>query len=123
MRVGVGWGLSDEVPPTLIPCPARFQTCGLGAILFGRRSDLIRTISSGNAAQTLERTLKQAGDNLTRENVIKQALSLSMPLSMLYPNIDVQRSAKDSFPIDKLQLIQLTGSRYGAFGSLIAAGR
>lgn len=76
-----------------------------------------------SAAQTLVQTLKQAGDSLSRENVMKQALNLKMNLPMLYPGIDVQTSATDSYPIDKLQLIQFNGSRYEPFGSLIAAGR
>ncbi|WP_052319376.1 ABC transporter substrate-binding protein [Burkholderia sp. A9] len=72
-------------------------------------------------AQTLVQTLKQAGDNLTRENVMRQALSLNVTLPMLQPGINVQTSPTDAYPIKKLQLMQFNGTRYelmaGVFGS------
>lgn len=71
-----------------------------------------------SAAQTLVQTLKQAGDNLTRENVMKQALSLDFTLPMLYQGIEVKTSASDAYPIEKLQLIQFNGTRYEPIGSL-----
>ena len=71
-----------------------------------------------SAAQTLVQTLKQAGDNLTRENVMKQALSLSMTLPMLYPGIEVKTGPSDFFPIEKMQLIRFNGTRYEPVGSL-----
>lgn len=71
-----------------------------------------------SAAQTLVQTLKQAGDNLTRENVMRQALNLNMTLPMLYPGVEVKTGAGDSYPIEKLQLIQFNGSRYEPLGEL-----
>jgi ABC-type branched-subunit amino acid transport system substrate-binding protein len=74
-----------------------------------------------SAAQTLVQTLKQCGDNLTHENVMKQALNLNLPLPMLQPGITVQTSPTDAYPIEKLRLIQFNGTRYepigGVFGS------
>lgn len=71
-----------------------------------------------SAAQTLVQTLKQAGDSLTRENLMKQALNLNMTLPMLYPGIEVKTSATDAYPIEKLQLIQFNGTRYEPIGTL-----
>lgn len=71
-----------------------------------------------SAAQTLVQTLKQAGDNLTRENVMKQALNLNMTLPMLYPGVDVKTGPDDGYPIEKMQLIQFNGTRYEPVGSL-----
>lgn len=71
-----------------------------------------------SAAQTLVQTLKQAGDNLTRENLMKQALNLNMTLPMLYPGVDVKTSANDAYPIEKLQLIQFNGTRYEPISTL-----
>lgn len=71
-----------------------------------------------SAAQTLVQTLKQAGDNLTRENVMKQALNLSMTLPMLYPGIDLKTGPDDFFPIEKMQLIRFNGTRYEPIGGL-----
>jgi len=73
-----------------------------------------------SSAQTLVQTLKQAGDNLTRENVMKQALSLSMTLPMLYPGIDVKTSADDFFPMEKMQLIRFNGTRYETVGGVFS---
>jgi len=70
------------------------------------------------AAQTLVHTLKQAGDNLTRENVMKQALSLNTTLPMLQPGITVQTDASNAYPIEKMQLIQFNGIRYEKFGGM-----
>jgi ABC-type branched-subunit amino acid transport system substrate-binding protein len=74
-----------------------------------------------SAAQTLVQTLKQCGDTLTHENVMKQALSLNLTLPMLQPGINVQTSPTDAYPIEKLRLIQFNGTRYepigGVFGS------
>jgi len=74
-----------------------------------------------SAAQTLVQTLKQAGDNLTRENVMKQALNLNITLPMLYTGVEVKTSPTDAYPIEKLQLIQFNGTRYEPIGSLFGS--
>lgn len=84
----------------------------------GDASDTLNVLGY-SAAQTLVQTLKQAGDNLTRENVMKQALSLNMTLPMLQPGIDVQTSATDAYPIEKMQLIQFNGTRYEPTGGIL----
>lgn len=71
-----------------------------------------------SAAQTLVQVLKQAGDTLTHENIMKQALNLNMTLPMLYPGVEVKTSPTDAYPIEKLQLIQFNGSRYESIGAL-----
>jgi ABC-type branched-subunit amino acid transport system substrate-binding protein len=76
-----------------------------------------------SAAQTLVQVLKQAGDNLTRENLMKQALNLNMTLPMLYPGIDVKTSPTDAYPIEKLQLIQFNGSRYEPVGGVFGTAK
>ena len=69
-----------------------------------------------SSTQTLVQTLKQAGDNLTHENVMKQALNLLMTLPMLYPGIEVKTGPDDFFPIEKMQLIRFNGTRYEPIG-------
>jgi len=76
-----------------------------------------------SAAQTLVQVLKQAGDNLTRENLMKQALNLNMTLTMLYPGIDVKTSPSDAYPIEKLQLIQFNGARYEPVGGVFGTAK
>src|ERR1700736_3905675 len=56
------------------------------------------------AAQTMVQVIKQAGDNLTRENVMKQAASLrDFAPDTLIPGIRVNTSASDYAPIEQLR--------------------
>ena len=71
-----------------------------------------------SSAQTMVQTLKQAGDQLTRANVMKQAASLSLDLPMLYPGIKVKTAADDFFPIEQMQLVRFNGTRYESFGDV-----
>jgi ABC-type branched-subunit amino acid transport system substrate-binding protein len=72
-----------------------------------------------SSAQTMVQVLRQAGDNLTRENLMKQALTLNMTLPMLLPGIKVQTSPNDAYPIQQTQLLQFNGTRYELIGSVI----
>ncbi|MFC0239866.1 ABC transporter substrate-binding protein [Rhodopseudomonas telluris] len=74
------------------------------------------------AAQTLEHILKQAGDNLTRENIMKVATSLkSYAPSALLPGITMNTSPTDHFPIEQMQLMRFKGDRWEMFGNVIEA--
>jgi branched-chain amino acid transport system substrate-binding protein len=71
-------------------------------------------------AQTMVQVLKQCGDNLTRENVMKQAASLKdFALSALLPGIKINTSATDFAPIESMQLIRFDGKQYQAFGEVM----
>ncbi len=70
-------------------------------------------------AQTLIAVLQKCGDNLTRENVMKQAASLDLELGMLRPGIKVQTSPTDYQPIHQLFLIRFDGQQWQGFGGLI----
>jgi ABC-type branched-subunit amino acid transport system substrate-binding protein len=66
-----------------------------------------------SVVQTLVRVLKQCGDDLTRENVMKQASNLKdVRIDMLLPGISINTSPTDFFPIEQLQLIQFDGEAY-----------
>ena len=71
------------------------------------------------AAQTLVQVLKQCGDNLTRDNVMKQAASLDMTLPMLLPGIKMNTSSSDFAPIQAVQLIRFDGKSWVRFGEVI----
>ena len=75
-----------------------------------------------SAAQTMVQVLKQAGDNLTRENVMKQAASLKdfAPDTVL-PGIKLNTSASDFAPIEQLQMMQFKGGKWELFGDIISA--
>ena len=72
-------------------------------------------------AQGLVQVLKQCGDNLTRENVMKQAASIKdLELGGLLPGIKVNTSATDFAPISQVQLIKFKGETWELFGEIIA---
>jgi branched-chain amino acid transport system substrate-binding protein len=74
------------------------------------------------AAQTMVQVLKQAGDDLTRENVMKQAASLKdfAPDTTL-PGIKINTSATDFAPIEQLKMMQFKNGKWDLFGDIISA--
>ena len=71
-------------------------------------------------AQTMVQVLKQCGDNLTRENVMKQAASLKdFRTDVLLPGIKINTSATDYAPIEAMQLVQFDGKEYKAIGDVV----
>jgi len=73
-------------------------------------------------AQGLVHVLKASGDNLTRENVMKQAASIKdLELGGLLPGIKVNTSATDFAPISQLQLIKFKGETWERFGEIMSA--
>jgi branched-chain amino acid transport system substrate-binding protein len=61
-------------------------------------------------AQTLVHVLQACGENLTRENVMKQAASLRDPeLGGLLPGIKINTSATDFAPISQVQMMRFKG--------------
>ncbi len=74
-----------------------------------------------NVAQTLVQVLKQCGDNLTRENVMKQAASLKdFRSTNLLPGITINTSATDFAPIEQVQLQKLKGEKWELFGPVLS---
>jgi ABC-type branched-subunit amino acid transport system substrate-binding protein len=73
-------------------------------------------------AQTLVQVLKQCGDNLTRENVMKQAANLKdFRTEVLLPGIKINTSPTDYAPISSLQLMKFKGEKWELFGDVISA--
>jgi branched-chain amino acid transport system substrate-binding protein len=74
------------------------------------------------AAQTLVKVLQMCGDNLTRENVMKQAANLKdYRTEILLPGIKINTSATDFAPISQLQLQRFKGEKWELFGDIISA--
>ncbi len=83
------------------------------------RSDTL-IVNGYNAAQLLVQVLKQCGDDLTRENVMKQAANLkNVDLDMLLPGIKVNTSPTDFAPIEEWQLMRFQGANWHLFGDVI----
>jgi ABC-type branched-subunit amino acid transport system substrate-binding protein len=80
------------------------------------------TVVGYGVAQTLVQVLKQCGDNLTRENVMKQAASLKdFRTEVLLPGIKINTGANDFAPISQLQLMKFKGEKWDLFGDVISA--
>ena len=79
------------------------------------------TIYGYAVAQTLVQVLKQCGDNLTRENVMKQAASLKeFAPDVLLPGITINTTPTDFAPIDQLQMQRFKGEKWELFGDIIS---
>ena len=72
-------------------------------------------------AQTLVQVLKQCGDDLTRENVMKQAANLKeFRTEVLLPGVIINTSPTDFAPISQLQLERFKGEKWELFGNIIS---
>jgi len=73
-------------------------------------------------SQTLVKVLQMCGDNLTRENVMKQAASLKdFRTEVLLPGIKINTGPNDFAPISQLQLMKFKGEKWELFGDIISA--
>jgi branched-chain amino acid transport system substrate-binding protein len=71
-------------------------------------------------ASTLHQVLKQAGNDLTRENIMRQAASVKgLKIDTLLPGIVIQTGAKDYAPIQSVQLMRFNGKQWERFGQII----
>jgi len=71
-------------------------------------------------AQTLVQVLKQCGDNLTRENVMKQAANLrNLKLGMLLPGIEINTGPNDFAPLKQMQMQRFNGESWELFGPVM----
>jgi branched-chain amino acid transport system substrate-binding protein len=79
------------------------------------------SVNGYSVAQTMIAVLKMSGDDLTRENVMKQAANLhSLQLPMLLPGITVSTSGDDFAPIKQMQLQKFDGTTWKLFGDVIS---
>jgi len=69
---------------------------------------------------TLHQVLRQAGNDLTRENVMRQAANLkNVKVPMLLPGITINTSPSDFAPIEAVQPARFDGTRYIPFGGVL----
>jgi ABC-type branched-subunit amino acid transport system substrate-binding protein len=73
-------------------------------------------------SQTLVKVLQMCGDNLTRENIMKQAASLKdFRTEVLLPGIKINTGPDDFAPISQLQLMKFKGEKWELFGDIVSA--
>jgi ABC-type branched-subunit amino acid transport system substrate-binding protein len=71
-------------------------------------------------AQAMAQVVKQCGDELTRENVLKQACNLDkLNSDMLLPGITLSTSPDNRFPIRQLRTARFDGTKWQLFGELL----
>jgi branched-chain amino acid transport system substrate-binding protein len=74
-----------------------------------------------SVTRTMVQVLKQCGDDLTRENVMKQAANLkNYQPGLLLPGISINTSPTDFAPIEQLQLMKFAGQTWKLFGGVIS---
>jgi branched-chain amino acid transport system substrate-binding protein len=72
-------------------------------------------------AQTLVQVLKQCGDELTRENVMRQAANLrDFEIGVLLPGIKINTSPTDYYPIEQMQMSRFNGENSELFGPAVS---
>lgn len=72
------------------------------------------------AAETLSRVLEQCGDDLSHENIMRQATSLKdFQSSVTLPGIRISTGPNDFRPIKQVRLVQFDGSLWQAIGDVI----
>lgn len=76
-------------------------------------------VNAYNSAMALEAVLKACGDDLSTENILKQAYSIrDLELPMLLPGIKINTSATDHVPVDQMQFMRFNGKTWDRFGEL-----
>jgi len=75
-----------------------------------------------NFAMALEHVLKAAGNDLSPENIQKQAYSIrDLELPMLLPGIKVNTAPDDHMPVEQMQFMRFDGKQWERFGEILTA--
>ena len=68
-------------------------------------------------ARTMVEVLRRCGDDLSRENIMRQAATLKgVQIPMLIPGIAINTSPSDHAPIEQMQMQRFTGGKWERFG-------
>jgi branched-chain amino acid transport system substrate-binding protein len=74
-------------------------------------------------SQVMVQVLKQCGDDVSSDNIMKQAANLrGFECDLLLPGIAVNTSPTDYYPLEQLQVIRFDGERYERLGAVIDGG-
>ena len=81
------------------------------------------SVSAHLIAQTLVHVLRQCGDDLSRENVMRQATGIQkLQLGMLLPGITIDTADGDYAPLEQMQMRRFTGQHWEPFGPVLSGG-
>jgi branched-chain amino acid transport system substrate-binding protein len=85
----------------------------------GDQSDASTTFGYG-VAKGLEQVLRQCGDDLTRENIMKQAANLNFEIGVYLPGTKIKTSPTDFAPLEQLQMMRFQGESWKLFGPVMS---
>ncbi|WP_061026523.1 ABC transporter substrate-binding protein [Bradyrhizobium sp.] len=113
--------LKDPADPKLADDPALKEWLGWMKKYYpsGDVTDEFNVLGYSNA-QTLVQVLKQCGNDLSRENIMKQAQNLDMQLPMVLPGIRLKTGANDYAPMKDLQMARFNGEGWDLVGPVIS---
>jgi branched-chain amino acid transport system substrate-binding protein len=80
----------------------------------------VSTVFGYGVAKGLEQVLRQCGDDLTRENIMKQAANLSFEIDIYIPGTRIKTSPTDFAPLEQLQMERFKGESWELFGPLMS---
>jgi branched-chain amino acid transport system substrate-binding protein len=73
------------------------------------------------ASQVLQKVLEQCGDDLSRDNIMKQAANLrDLKFGLLFDGITVNTSPTNYFPITQMQLLRFNGESFDKVGPIMS---
>jgi branched-chain amino acid transport system substrate-binding protein len=78
------------------------------------------TVFGYGVAQGIVQVLKQCGDDLTRENVMRQAANLNIEIGIYLPGTKIKTSPTDFSPLEQLQMMRFKGESWELFGPLMS---
>jgi branched-chain amino acid transport system substrate-binding protein len=82
--------------------------------------DDVSTVLAYGVAKGLERVLRQCGDDLTRENVMRQAANLNFEIGIYLPGTRIKTSPTDYAPLEQLQMMRFKGETWERFGPVLS---
>jgi ABC-type branched-subunit amino acid transport system substrate-binding protein len=78
------------------------------------------TVFGYGVAKGLEQVLRQCKDDLTRENIMKQAANLNFEIGIYLPGTRIKTGPADFAPIEQLQMMQFKGESWELFGPMMS---
>jgi branched-chain amino acid transport system substrate-binding protein len=74
-----------------------------------------------NAAMLMVQVLKQCGDDLSRENIMRQAMNIKdFAPPMILPGASINTSRDNRYPIRQMQFARFNGENWEMFGGLLS---
>jgi branched-chain amino acid transport system substrate-binding protein len=80
----------------------------------------VATVFGYGIAKGLEQVLRQCGDDLTRENIMKQAANLNFEIGIYLPGTRIKTSPTDFAPLEQLQMMRFKGESWELFGPIMS---